>query len=240
LKAVITGASSGIGRELAKILCGERNNTVLGVGRDKTRLSLLAEELRDCFITVQADLSRVEGVYVVVKATREYLGEVDLLVNNAGFGVYKKIIEHSVEEVVSLVNVNFIAPLILTKELLNLMRHGSVVVFVVTAGVYVLLESLPLYGASKVALHYAVKALRREIRDRGVHVLAVYPGVVNTEFHIRAGYSLRGGLDPRRVAEEIIKAIEKKKSEVYIPRYLVTAKLLAPILPGYKVPVKTR
>jgi short-subunit dehydrogenase len=240
LKAVITGASSGIGRELAKILCWERNNTVLGVGRDKTRLSLLAEELRDCFIPVQADLSRVEGVYVVVKATREYLGEVDLLVNNAGFGVYKKIIEHSVEEVVSLVNVNFIAPLILTKELLNLMRHGSVVVFVVTAGVYVLLESLPLYGASKVALHYAVKALRREIRDRGVHVLAVYPGVVNTEFHIRAGYSLRGGLDPRRVAEEIIKAIEKKKSEVYIPRYLVTAKLLAPILPGYKVPVKTR
>jgi len=236
VKSVVTGASSGIGRELARVLCRDEKSTVLGVGRSAERLARLREELGDCFIPVQADLSKTSGVRVVVDAARRYLGEVDLLVNNAGAGLYKRVIEHSEEELVSLVNTNFITPVLLTKELLGYMKSGSVVVFVITAGVYVLIESLPIYGAAKAALHYAVKALRRELRERGIRVLAVYPGLVKTEFHERAGYRVERGLDPRRVALEIIRGVERRRGELYIPGYLTLAKLLAPVLPGFRVP----
>jgi short-subunit dehydrogenase len=238
MKSIVTGASSGIGRELARILCRDKKSVVLGVGRSVERLAKLSEQLGECFIPVQADLSRVDGVRIVVEAARRHLGEVDLLVNNAGAGLYKRVVEHSEEELISLTNVNFISPILLTRGLLDCMKPGSVVVFVITAGVHVLLESLPIYGATKAALHYAVKALRKELKERGVHVLAVYPGSVKTEFHERAGYELKRGLDPRRVALEIVRGVEKKKSELYIPGYLSIAKLLTPALPGVKGPAK--
>ena len=240
MKAIITGASSGIGRELVRILCRGGGNSVLGVGRDVDALNDLARELGDCIIPLQADLSKLSGVERVVEVASRMLGEVDLLVNNAGFGLYKEIIDHSDEESLSMIMVNFTTPILLTKKLLDLLKPGSTVVFIITAGVHVLMESLPLYGASKAGLHYAVKALRRELRDRGINVLAVYPGVVKSRFHERAGFKIESGLDPGRVASEVIKAIEKRKSEIYIPRYMAIAKLLSPLLPGFRGPAKAK
>jgi len=240
LKVIITGATSGIGRELARILCRDGRNIVLGVGRNVDALNDLARELRNCIIPLQADLSKLSGVERVVEVASRTLGEVDLLVNNAGFGLYKGIIEHTDEEALSMIMVNFTAPILLTKKLLHLLKAGSTVVFIITAGVHVLMESLPLYGASKAGLHYAVKALRKELRDRGIKVLAVYPGVVKSSFHERAGFKVESGLDPARVASEVIKAIEKGKAEIYIPRYMAIAKLLSPLLLDFRGPAKAK
>jgi hypothetical protein len=191
LKVIITGATSGIGRELARILCRDGRNIVLGVGRNVDALNDLARELRNCIIPLQADLSKLSGIERVVEEALKTLGEVDLLINNAGSGLYKGIIEHTDEEALSMIMVNFTAPILLTKKLLHLLKAGSTVVFIITAGVHVLMESLPLYGASKAGLHYAVKALRKELRDRGIKVLAVYPGVVKSSFHERLASRLR-------------------------------------------------
>lgn len=238
LKAVITGATSGIGFELTKILCREYGARILGVGRNREKLAEITRELGECFKPFAVDLSRVESIDEVFREAEASLGELDLLVNNAGFGVYKKIIEHNAEELISLINVNFTTPLLLTIKLLPLMKKNSTIVFVITAGVHVLMQSLPVYSASKAGLHYAVKALRRELREHGVNVLAVYPGVVKTSFHSRAGGEVSRGLDPGEVAREIVKAIEQGKKELYVPRYLSLAKILTIILPPFKGPSK--
>lgn len=146
MKALVTGASSGIGRELVKLLCSEKDNRVMGVARNEKALIELRENFKECFIPVQADLSTKSGVDLVVKEAVEKLGEIELLVNNAGFGLYKRILDHTDEELVSMTMVNFISPVLLTKKLVDAMKPGSTVVYVITAGVYVILDDLPIYG----------------------------------------------------------------------------------------------
>ncbi|MEM2453456.1 MAG: SDR family NAD(P)-dependent oxidoreductase, partial [Ignisphaera sp.] len=122
--------------------------------------------------------------------------------------------------------------LILTKKLLNLMRKGSIVVMVITAGIHVLMKNLPIYGATKIALHYATEALRYELERYGIHLLAVYPGAVKSEFHSRAGRDIKRGIEVVNVAKAVVKAIKKKKKRLYIPNYLSIARLFGPYLPA--------
>jgi len=162
------------------------------------------------------------------------LDRLDVLVNNAGFGVYGRVLQHRDEDLISITMVNFLAPLILTKRLLEKMGRGSTVVFVVTAGIHVLMSELPVYGAVKLALHYVVEDLRAELEERGVRVLAVYPGLVRTEFHRRAGRNVEGGVDPAKVAREVVHAISEGRKRLYVPRYLAMLRLLGPYLPLIK------
>lgn len=235
LRAVVTGASSGIGRELSKLLCRNRDSRVVGIGRNAVALGGLEKEFAGCFHPVVADLSSLNGVEEAARKTGGLLDRIDLLVNNAGFGLYKRVLEHSEEEAWSLVAVNMVAPIVLTKRLLHLMRPGSTAVFVISAGAHVVMLDLPLYGAAKAGLDYAVKALRRELAEKGIHVLAVYPGVVKTSFHTRGGRPVDKGLDPRTVAEKILGAVKKRKKTLYVPRYLAVARLLSPLLPPVRV-----
>lgn len=206
----------------------------MGIGRREDRLKELSEELRGCFTYLVADLSKLEGIYSAVSYVEGVFDRVDLLVNNAGFGVYGGVLQHSDEEIVSLVNVNFLAPVLLTKRLLRVMGRGSVAVFVVTAGIHVLMRELPIYGASKLALHYVIEALRPELEEKGIRVLAVYPGLVRSEFHRRAGRDVEGGVDPARVAREVVRAISKGRRRLYVPRYLAITRVLGPYLPVLK------
>lgn len=223
MNVVLTGASSGIGRSLALEFCryGER---VLGIARDESALREL-KEICENFDFIVYDLSDLGGLRKIVERATEF-GSVDVLVNNAGFGAYRKILDMDPEEIVRMTSVNFLAPILLTKEFLPLMRKGSTVVNVITAGVHVLLASLPLYGATKMALHYASESLRDELRERGVKLITVYPGLVDTQFHSRAGRGVRGGEKPEEVARRIVKAIREGKNRIYTPSYLSILRFL--------------
>jgi len=234
LNALITGASSGIGFELSKVLCRDFGYRVLGVGRNTVALKKLSEELGGCFSYLAADLSRIEEVNSVADYVVREFDRLDLLVNNAGFGVYGGVLQHSDEDLISVTTVNFLSPLILTKRLVGKMGRGSTVVFVVTAGIHVLMRDLPIYGAAKIALHYSLEALREELKGVGINVLAVYPGLVRTEFHRRAGREVAGGADPADVAKKIAQAIRGGKKRLYVPRYLTVVRLLGPYLPAFR------
>ena len=238
MKAVVTGATSGIGLELTRILCEEREAIVLGVGRSNDKLVELKKAYDKCFVPLRADLSNLSSIEDIVMKAKSVLGEIDLLVNNAGYGLYKELLMHSDDEIVSMINTNLVAPIMITKKMIPLMKKGSTIVFVITAGIHVLLRSLPLYGASKIALSYAVKALRYEVMGKGVNVLAVYPGAVKTRFHERAGRRLEEGVEPGLVAREILKAVEKGRRELYVPGYLVLAKILSCFLPPIHGPAR--
>jgi len=230
-RAVVTGASRGIGRAVAERLCRE-GFRVVGVGRNADALRAAEHELGECFRGLVYDLSDPSSWGKLVEETVGILGGVDLLVNNAGFGLYRPVLGHSLDELMSLAVVNFVAPIALTKLFLDHIPRGGAVVFIITAGIHVLMSRLPVYGASKIALHYAVKALREELKPRGIKVVAVYPGGVLTEFHRRGG-----GEPPKfsvtadRVADAIVKAVMRGSEEVYVPGYLRILKMFGPLLP---------
>lgn len=230
--AVITGASSGIGRALA-VQMHREGFRVLGVGRDTEALKALQSSLGEGFDFITCDLRNLNCIDEIASRVSASHTPLDILVNNAGYGSTRKLLEETPEEVVGMTLVNLVAPILLVKGLLPYMRSGSVVVNVATAGIHVLMTQLPLYGATKIALHYASEALRRELAEKDIHLVEVLPGVVKTKFHARAGsQDPRHGATPEEAAREIMKAIMQRKKRVYIPWYLGLLRLLGPHLPA--------
>ncbi|MEM1662200.1 MAG: SDR family NAD(P)-dependent oxidoreductase [Desulfurococcaceae archaeon] len=229
--AVVTGASRGIGRSIVYEL-HNRGWFILGVARSRESLEELRRELGERFEYVTVDLSKVEDVYKVVDYVRDKFCKIDLLINNAGAGLYKSVLEHSVDDIVNLTMLNMVSPIVLTKELVPYMVEGSTIVFVVTVAIHVAFSKLPIYGASKLALHYVIKILRKELEKKKINVIGIYPGYVKTSFHEKAGYRDVGrGLSPEAVAKTVVKAIEKGKKEVYVPSYFKIIKFIEPYLP---------
>ncbi|MEM1509596.1 MAG: SDR family NAD(P)-dependent oxidoreductase [Thermofilaceae archaeon] len=235
MKAVITGASSGIGKALCIEVCSRFSSPkVLGIARREEPLKDLSNMFGERFDYIVADLSKPESLNMVFRKAQASLGKVDLLVNNAGFGLYRELLEHSDEELISMTIVNFIAPINLTKKLLPLLHNNSAVVNVLTTGLHFLMLKLPAYGATKIALHYATEVLRRELKSKGIRVVSVYPGVIDTEFHRRAGSpppSWVKPIKPEQVAKAILDAIVKGREKVYVPQYTSLARIFGPFLP---------
>jgi len=233
MNVLITGASSGIGRALSLKGCREDGWRVLGVSRNRDALEEIKRTCGSSFEYAIYDLSDLSSMRDLVRVVEERFAPLDLLINSAGFGAYRGILEMTDSEVISMTSVNFIAPLLLTKNLVGAMKEGSAVVNVISGGAFVLMRKLPLYGATKLALHYASEALRRELAERGIHLMNVYPGVVLTDFHSRAGSrASMKGLRPEEVADAIYDGIARRKKSIYIPWYLKLAKILfGPVLP---------
>lgn len=231
MKALVTGASRGIGKHIVREL-NSRGWFVLGIARGGEELEKLRRELGDRFEYVIADLAKPNEVTRVIDYVKTRFDKIDLLVNNAGAGLYKPVLQHNVEDIIDLTMLNMVSPIILTKELFHIMGKNSTIVFVITAAIHVAFSKLPLYGASKLALHYVVKILRRELGEKGINVIAVYPGYIKTDFHERAGYKgVDRGASPEAVAKAIVEAVEKRKREVYFPRYMKMLKIIGPYLP---------
>lgn len=231
MKALVTGASRGIGKHIVQEL-HSRGWFILGVARSSEELEKLREDLGERFEYVTADLSKPNEAIKIIDYVKNKFEKLDLLVNNAGAGLYKPVLQHTFEDIVNLAMLNMVSPIILTKELVSIMGRNSTVVFVITAAIHVAFSKLPLYGGSKLALHYIVKILRKELEEKGINVVAAYPGYVKTDFHERAGYrGVSRGASPEAVAKAIVDAIERRKKEVYVPRYLKILKLIGPYLP---------
>ena len=221
--ALITGATGGIGRLLVEGLVG-RGYRIVGVARNGEKLRELQEKL-PAFEYIIADLSKEDFPGTILEEL-ERLGveRVDLLINNAGLAVRKPLLEHSREELENLFRVNTLAPVELTRMLLPVLPKGSTVVFVISGVAFINVPELPSYCASKGALHYLAVNIERELRDRGIHVLRVYPKQVKTGFW--NGKVPKGSIEPERVAEAVLMGIEKGKQEVFVPGYLKLVKYL--------------
>jgi short-subunit dehydrogenase len=195
--AVVTGASSGIGREYARRLAAQGTD-LIAIGRRRERLDELAIEFPE--ITVQvvvADLATQTGIETVIAAVGDQ--PVTLLVNNAGVAHYKAFTDLPKEQAAELVGVKVLAPTLLTNAIAPGMvaRGGGQVVNV--AGMIAFsgpatLQQVPLRRAVYAAgLAYAValsQTLNAELAPEGVVVQVLLPGIVATEFHERQGMDL--------------------------------------------------
>jgi short-subunit dehydrogenase len=223
--ALVTGASAGIGREIARALAARGHGVTL-VARRADRLEALAQELRDAHgiraEVIPADLASADACERLVAEVAARGLTVDVLVNNAGFGIYGRFgtapLDREFEQLAVLVG----APVDLTGRLLPGMLErgrGTIVNIASTAG----FQALPgnsTYAASKAFVLLWSEALREEVRDRGITVTAVNPGPVRTEFQETSEPHFADGLPkftwttPERVAADALRAAEKGRRSI--------------------------
>jgi short-subunit dehydrogenase len=216
--AVVTGASSGLGREFALALAG-RGHPVLAVARRGERLRALADEVGahgGRLEPLSADLSTGSGVEAVLARAASL--EVDLLVNNAGIAIYGPFASTAEGRERELIRLNVETIVALTHGLLPGMLargHGGVL-NVASQMAFQPMPYFAAYAASKAFVLSFSEALAEEVRGRGVRVTVVAPGFVSTEFARVAGSDdperRFPHLHPRRVVESALRAHDRGRT----------------------------
>ena len=202
--AVITGASRGIGREFAMILAENGYDLVL-TARDRERLASLADELENTFGTrsevILSDLSEEGAAEAVSGAIFEKGIVADILINNAGFGIYGNFSENDGRELSRMIKCNITSPTLLTRALLPgmLERDRGMILNVASTASFRAGPLTAVYSASKSYLLSFSRALSSELRNTGVTVTALCPGPVDTGFAKSAGMSRSGLAGKRRL-----------------------------------------
>ncbi len=190
--ALITGASSGLGAEFALQLAGKGYNLVLAARRAE-RLQLLADSIRTKYpvqvTPLPADLSKVPDIEQLV-STINNLPNLDLLVNNAGFGTVGRFFRVEPAKQFAMLSVHMVAPVMLCRAVLPGMLardHGAIINVSSLAGLIPIRNVL--YHSTKAFLVSFSTGLRDELRDTQVHIQVLCPGYVFTEFHDSQEYS---------------------------------------------------
>ena len=226
-RVVITGASSGIGHQLALQL-GKRGCRVLLNARRKQRLLELAEQVTQAGgqpLVVAGDITEPAVREEIKETCQQAWQGLDVLINNAGVGAMGPFAEASEERLRRIMEVNFFAPAELTRTLLPLLLAGTSSM-IVNMGSVVGHRSAPLksdYCAAKFALHGWSDALRAELADQGIDVLLVSPSTTDSEFFDRAledntnkNWKVPYAQRPEYVARRTIRAIEKGNHEIIL------------------------
>ncbi len=239
--ALITGASSGIGYELARVFARNGYDLVL-VARNKQRLNQLADELRQQFGTatkvISKDLSDEKSAQEIVDELQQVSIEVDILVNNAGFDVHGNFYETDMGRELQMIQVNLVTLTQLTKLLLGGMRERGYgrILNLGSTGSFIPSPLNAVYSATKAYVLSFSEAIAEELRGSGVTVTVLCPGATRTEFQRRAGMeSVRllrlGVMDAKTVAEIGYRALMTGK-RVVVPGLLNRVQiLLARLLP---------
>lgn len=224
--ALITGASSGIGRALA-IELSKKSTLIYLTGRNKKELINTAEML-DCESSISvADLSTKSGVTKISNIIEEE--DIDLLINNAGFGSGGYFHKRNIEKEISLIDTNVDAVVSLTyvyiNKAINTERQGAVL----NVGSVVSFFPRPTnvtYAASKAFVRSFSNALHMKYKDKGILVSCLYPGLTYTNFFTDPD-SMRKykfvGQEPEHVAKIAIKGLHRNKRRIVpgIINYLI-------------------
>lgn len=233
--ALITGVSSGLGKAMAQYFT-ERGISVIGVSRSQPEG--LPESLHwiGADITLPADRERIAEQVSAITG-----GRLDILINNAGKGIYATWEEMDENELREVFELDFFAPVALTKLLLPQLAsaHGSVINISSAAG-RIWVPCMGAYCAAKAALAMFSNSLRQEIRKHHIHVLDVAPGQVNTGFSSRSCGTRKppnspgsSSHSPRDLAKTVYTAWKRKKQRITYPRSLsFSLFVVRALLPG--------
>jgi short-subunit dehydrogenase len=191
MNIVITGASSGIGREIAIKLAGNPQNRIIAISRNENALRSLANGSK--YKNITATPLDIAGPRSSLRELKNSLssdpGLIDILINNAGFLVNKEFDEHSEEDIARIMAVNFTGAAALITELIPLMHKGSHVVNIGSMGGFqgsLKFTGLSYYSAAKGALAILTESLAAEYADRGISFNCLCPGAVQTEMFSQA------------------------------------------------------
>jgi short-subunit dehydrogenase len=241
---LITGASSGIGRETAREFARQRAHVVLA-SRRRDKLEALAAELVDYpgrRLVAPTDVSDRLSVEALVRRTVEEFDTLDVLVNNAGAGLFAPVAEGSLENMHRLFNVNFWGAVHCIQAAVPYMRRqgrGHIVNVASVAG-KVAAPYMGIYSATKFALTAISDALRSELATTGIHVSTVYPGLTDTSFRenmlreveLPDPPSYLRSVRPSAVARRIAQAVRWNLRDAYVSPEDFAAVVAYPLAPA--------
>ena len=230
-RVLITGASRGIGESLAHAFAGAGAVVAL-VARSENAIQTLAAELGGT--AHPADLSNPAQVATLIQRVEDEAGPIDVLVNNAGLDAVGGFTDASGDELRQVTEVNYLAPAELCRQAIPRMlrRGGGHIVNISSGAGSVVLPGLVMYSASKAALSHFTAGLRADLRGLPIRTTLVELGPVLTDMlsHIdeyeptaksfERAYRLRITVNvPReRVAEEVVRAVQKDRRHVRVPK----------------------
>ncbi len=214
MRALVTGASSGIGRDMARYLAGKGWDLVV-VARRTDRLETLKEELSNVdVICIGADLSVVDECKRVYEQTKGL--QIDMLINNAGFGLAGEFIDTDLDTELKMIDTNITALHVLTKLYLNdfYKRDSGVILNVASSAAFMAGPLLNTYYATKNYVYRLTQAIYQELKERKskVKISVLCPGPIRTEFLdvANVGFIIKG-LDSDYVAKLAVdKALKGK------------------------------
>lgn len=219
--AFVTGASSGIGREMAKIL-GKMGYDLIITARDKEKLQKLSQEVKTNVKIILADLAKEEDVFALCEKIKEE--KIDVFINNAGFGTIGEFWETSLETELEMIKVNDIAMHILFKCVLQNMqkRNRGYILNVASLAGFMSGPLMSTYYATKAYMLNLTRGVYKELKmaHSNVHVSVLCPGPVYTNFADRAGVDFKvKSLTSAYTAQYAIHKLFQKKL-VIVPGFL--------------------
>lgn len=212
---LVTGASGGIGEAFAREL-SRRGAKVVLVARSEDKLRALSTELGSAHV-VALDLGKAGAAHRLFEEVTRLGLEVDVLVNNAGFGLYGTFDGLSLEAQRSEIDLNVTALFELTHVFMPMIeRRQGGVILVASVAAYIPTPYMAVYGATKAFVLSFGEALWAEYRDRGVRVVTLSPGQTETGFFARAGEGLKqlSKATPEAVVALGLSAFEARKASV--------------------------
>ena len=195
MKALITGASSGIGKDMAKYLASKNIDLIL-VARRKKILEELKKELKVNVKIIDLDLEKKDNVYKLYDLCKN--DNIDILINNAGFGLFGDFKDTDLNRELEMINVNITAPHILTKLFLKdfIKKDNGYILNVCSSAGFMAGPKLNTYYATKNYLTKLTMAINEELKvvKSNVKICALCPGPINTEFNKVANgtFSVKG------------------------------------------------
>ncbi len=244
---LITGASSGIGRECAYLFAQEGASIIL-VARSKDKLKSIQEDLekryKEEFYSIICDVSDNEQVLSMSKEVLSKFNYIDILVNNAGFAIFNKVIESSICDIESQIRTNLLGAIYCIKAFLPRMleRNKGHIVNVASLGGSIAIPYLASYCASKFGLLGFSQALYHELHKTNVRITVVSPITVKTDFFSNDSFkntniNLKFALSAKTVAKAILRAANSKRLEITVPFYARGAVWLVQTFPYISNPI---
>ncbi|MBD1378744.1 SDR family NAD(P)-dependent oxidoreductase [Metabacillus arenae] len=242
---LITGASSGIGEKIARKAAASGGRPILAARRED-RLRAIAEDIKkqykmDCPY-YQLDVRKPASIETVFLQIFHELGNIDVLVNNAGFGMFNQVVDATLEEMEAMFEVNVFGLVACTKMVLPKMleqNQGHIINIASQAGKMATPKS-SLYSATKHAVLGFTNSLRMELHDTNIFVTAVNPGPIKTEFFDIADKSGkyvknidRWMLEPDVVADKIIACMFTSKREINLPTWMNMGSAVYQLMPAF-------
>ena len=239
---IVTGASSGIGKETALAFGRAGARVVLVARRAEVLRQIAAENPQLQFLPCPADITQPAAAAEIVAATLRAFGRIDILVNNAGIGLRAAVADLKYADAQRVMELNFFAVLRCTQAVLPVLRqqHRGQIVNISSILGAIATPRHAIYSASKFAVRALSDSLRLEVRRDGIDVISILPGYTATPFfenQIRTDgpdpnhFHLRGQ-SPAHVAQVILRACRHRRREVTLSFICIVGHWAKRLVPG--------
>ncbi len=230
--AVITGASSGLGAAISELLVDQRV-IVYGLARREDKLNAVKEELGARFIPLICDITDQVEVRTSFETILDEEGQLDILINNAGLGLFGPFESVSQQDWYRQMEVNLTGVFHCTQAAVPQMKKqnstsgfGGHIINIASVAGLIGNPQISVYNATKFGLRGMSEALMKELRTDGIKVSCVYPGSIRTEFFETAGIDISGNpMDVVDVAQTVVHLLETPEN------YLISEVVMRPLRP---------